>query len=124
MKPVRPIIISAQSPVHVPQAATRDQRQAEREGVPRHPALDGGGGRPQARLHRRDRDVDDGDVQQRHEADGQRDPEDPPADRAGPGGRLVRGHGAILPLGSTWMLPSPCTGSAYAQHRRGQWGRW
>ena len=37
-------------------------------------------------------------------------PEDPPPDRAGLRGRLVGGHGAILPLGSARMLP------AHAQH--------
>ena len=42
-------------------------------------------------LHRRDRDVDDGDVEQRHEADDERDAEDPPASRV----RHVRRLGGV-----------------------------
>ena len=71
------------SAVRVAEPAAGDQGQAEGERVARDDPLDGAGRGVQPLAHRRDRDVDDRDVEQRHEPDDQRDPEDPPAPGVG-----------------------------------------
>ena len=75
--------------VGVAEPAAGDQRQPEGERVARDDPLDGARGGVEAALHRGDRDVDDRDVEQRHEADDERDAEDPPAAGVGLVVRLV-----------------------------------
>ena len=99
-------------PHGVAEPAGRHQREAERQRVSRHHPLDRGGRRPESLTHRGQRDGHDADVEQAHEAGGERDREGPPAPRIG--GVLVR-VGARLPLlrraqHALRPVRAPCTG--------------
>ena len=86
--------------VGVAEPAAGDQRHPERQRVARHHPLHGGGRGVEPGPDRGDRDVDDGDVEQRHEPDQQRHRQDAPAPRVGlrtpPPGRGRR------PVSSCW----------------------
>ena len=89
----------------VPQAPSGDQHQPEGQGVAGDHPLDGAGAGAEPGADRGQGDVDDRDVEQRHEADQQGDGEDAPPARVGIAPRPARAQ--VAPR----SVPSPRHGS-------------
>ena len=94
--------------VRVAEPTTGDQGQPERQRVAGHDPLDRAGRGVEPRPHRRQGDVDDRDVEQRHEPDDQGHAEDPPTARVGMVGVRRRVGVRLHPLlGHPHSVPRP-----------------
>ena len=91
--------------VGVAEPAAGHQREPERQRVARHHPLHRRDRGVEAGADRRDRDVDDRDVEQRHEADDERDREDPPPVRVRGGSSAILGT-LVDNAGGPWRSSS------------------